>query len=170
MENRNRDTLKELFERFMGDEADNAADEVRCGERILDLYPAPQPDPEMLVSIKRQIAIRLSWRHRFVHTAYRLAPAAAAAAVITFTLIGLYGNRPATESEISYASLIPTAIWESDDINADDVELAYFAAEIRQIEAQMRALEAGDGDRTRAGVLDEMEMELMRIDMEFWKE
>lgn len=168
MENHNRDALKELFERFVGDEAGSAADEIRCAEQLLGQYPAPQPDPSVLADIKRQIAIRLSWRYRFVHNAYRLAPAAAA--VIVFTLIGLYGNRPATESEINYASLIPAAIWESNDLSSDDVELAYFAAELRQIEAEMRALEAGDGGRIRADVLDEMEMELMLINMDFWQE
>ncbi|MBN1360687.1 MAG: hypothetical protein JW993_08850 [Sedimentisphaerales bacterium] len=169
MEDRNREDWEKLFGRFVGTEqSEAAAEDIRRGQTLLELYPAPQPDARLVASIKRRIAGRLAHRHRFAHLAYRIAPAAAA--VIVIALLGRFRHGPAGSTQISYASLIPTAIWESDDINADDVELAYFAAEIEQIEAQMRALEAGDADSNGANALDEVEVELLRIDTEFWKE
>ena len=169
MENRNRESLRELFGRFLGvDEAEAAAEEIQRAERLLELYPAPMPAPEVLAGIKRQIAGRRIQHHRFTHTAYRLV--GAAAAIIVVAMIGLLGRDPASLPQANYASLIPTAIWESDDINSDDVELAYFTAEIEQIEAQMRALEAGESDDAGADTLDEVEAELLRIDADFWKE
>lgn len=169
MEDRNRDNLSDLFGRFLGvDEGNAAAEEVRRAERLLELYPAPVPAPQVLADIKRQIAARLAHRHRFFRLATRLAPAAAA--VIILALVGQFGHGPTSQSHVSYASLIPTAIWESDDINADDAELAYYHAEIQQIEAQIRALEADESDSTGADTLHEVEVELMRIDTRFWKE
>ncbi len=170
MEDRSHDNLVELFGRFVGPEAGKAtAEDIRRGQRLLELHPAPLPDSQLLAAIKRQIAVRLSRRrHRFVRIAYRAVPVAAA--VIIIALAGLFGRGPATQSQVSYASLIPAAIWESDDINADDAELAYLTAEIEQIEAQIRALEAGESDNASAAALDEVEVELMRIDTEFWKE
>ncbi len=169
MENRNRESLTELFRRFLGgDEAEVATDEIQRAEKLLELYAAPKPAPEMLARLKRQAASRHIPHHRFTHVAHRLG--GAAAAIIVVAMIGLLGRGPTSPPRVNYASLIPTAIWESEDINSDDVELAYFTAEIQQIEAQMRALEAGEGDSATVGALDEVEVELLRIDTEFWKE
>lgn len=169
MEHRNRDNLSELLGRFLGvEEGDAAAQEVSRGEQLLELYPAPAPDPRVLAGIKQQMVTRAGRHRRLVQWAYRVAPAAAA--VIAMALLVWPGHRPSSRPEASYASVIPTAIWESDDINADDVELAYLAAEIEQIEAQLRALDADDGDGNGANTLGEVEVELMRIDTEFWKE
>ena len=101
---------------------------------------------------------------RLVH-----ASLAAAAAVIVLALIGLLGPRSANRPHLSYAAIIPAAIWESDDLTADDLDLAYFSSEIRQIEAQMQALDAEDSDTGVGGALDEFETELMAIQTEFWK-
>ncbi len=92
------------------------------------------------------------------------------AAAIVLALIGFFGRPVREPSSVSYASLIPSAIWESDDIASDDMELAYFRSELRQIETQMEALEAGDGDLVATASLDDVEMELIRIDTEFWRE
>ncbi len=170
MQNQNRDDLRALFRRFLGiEESRTAADEVRRGEQLLNLYPAPEPAPEVLAAIKRQLVLRLAKRrHRITCLIYRTVPAAAA--VILVALASLFGHRPADSPEVSYASLIPAAIWESDDISSDDVELAYLTAEIEQIEAQMRALEASESESVDTHALDEVEVELMRLDTEFWKE
>ncbi|UCD48926.1 MAG: hypothetical protein JSW27_15480 [Phycisphaerales bacterium] len=169
MKNPDPDNLKELFERFMPpSDAETAAGEVHAGEDVLRDHPAPQPRPEIIVGIKLQINDKLAGRHRTSHSLYRIA--AAAAAVIVVALIGYLGRAPQSRSNLSRAALIPTAIWESDDIASDDFDIAYFASEIQQIEAQVRALEAGEGENTGAGALDEVEMELMQINAEFWKE
>jgi hypothetical protein len=169
MNDRNHDDLRELLERFLDpSEAGSMEQDIRAGEQLLGAHPAPQVAPETLAAIKRQITIRLGVSHGPSHPLHHYI--GAAAAVIVVALIGFFG-RPAQETPgVSYASLIPAAIWESDDIASDDAELAYFRSELRHIETQMQALEAGDGDLGPTGSLDEVELELIRIDTQFWKE
>ncbi len=169
MKNPDQDNLKELFERFVpSSDAEAAAREVRAAEDLLRDRPAPQPSDEMIVGIKLQIRNTLSGRQQTSHPFYRYV--GAAAAVILVALLGYLGQGPRSRPNLSHAALIPTAIWESDDIASDDSDMAYFASEIQSIEAQVRALEAGEGENAGAGALDEVEMELMRINTEFWKE
>jgi hypothetical protein len=169
MNDRSRDDLRKLLAEFMDSSAADAAErEIRAGERLLDAYPAPPVTPASLAAIKRQIAIQLASARRPSRPLYRYV--GAAAAVILVALIGFFG-RPAQEhSATNYASLIPTAIWESDDLASDDMQLAYFHSELRDIETQMQAIEAGDGDLVATASLDEVEIELARIDRQFWKE
>lgn len=169
MNHRDYDDLRDLLERFQApSSADSTEREIRAGERYLDTYPAPQVAPETLAAIKRRVAIQLGASRGPSRPLYRYVGAVAAAIVVA--LIGLFGRPTQEPSDISYASLIPAAIWESDDIASDDMELAYFRSELRQIETQMQALEAGDGDVATTGSLDDVEMELIRIDTQFWKE
>jgi hypothetical protein len=159
VKNPDQDNLKELFERFVpSSDAEAAARQVRAAEDILRDHPAPQPSDEMIVGIKLQIRNTLSERQQTSHSFYRYV--GAAAAVILVALIGYLGQGPRSRPNLSHAALIPTAIWESDDI----------ASDIQQIEAQVRALEAGESENAGAGALDEVEMELMRVNTEFWKE
>ncbi len=161
--------LRELLDRFMDpSEAASAEREIRAGERLLDACPAPQVAPETLVAIKRRIAAQLGASHKPSHPFYRYV--GAAAAVILVALIAFFGRSAPERPSVRYASLIPAAIWDSDDIAYDDMELAYFRSELRRVEAQMQALEAGDGDGAVAGGLDEVELELIRIERQFWKE
>ena len=169
MKNPDRDNLRELFERFMpSSEAERAAEDVRAGDEMLCAHPAPEPDREMILGIKLQMATQLSGKHRVTHHLYRLA--ASVAAVIVLTLIAFHHQAPHSNSSLSHATLLPQFIWESDDISADDIKLAYFTAEIEQIEAQVRALEAGESQDAGVRTLDEVEMELVRINTGFWKE
>ncbi len=169
MKNSDPDNLKALFERFAGSaEARKAAEEIRAGDDMLRAYPAPEPDNEMILGIKLQIATRLSSRRRHVHRIYRLV--AGVAAVLVLAVIVFYNQPSSEDGSLSHAALIPTFIWESEDIPSDDMELAYFNAEIDQIEAQMRALEAGESQDAGARAIDEVEMELVRVSAAFWKE
>lgn len=169
MKNRDQDNLKALFERFMpAAEAETAAEEVRAADEMVQAYPVPQPSPEIIVGIKLRIAGKLADRHRPSHPFFRFV--GVAAAIIVVALIGIFGRSPHSRSDMTHAALIPTAIWESDDIASDDLDIAYFASEIRQIETEMRALEAGESETVEVAALDEVEMELMQLNTEFWKE
>jgi hypothetical protein len=161
------ENLIELLQRFMDEPTAQAAHEdIQAGERFLDAYPALTPDARLIATIKTQMAVAALRRHRVVRLIH--GSLAAAAAVIVLALIGLLvpgsGNRP----HMSYAAIIPAAIWDSDDITADDLDLAYFSSEIGQIEAQMQALDAGESE-IGSGTLDEFENELMALQTDFWK-
>lgn len=169
MNNRDQDNLKSLFERFLPpEEAARAAEDVWAGDEVLKAHPAPRPREEILLGIKRNIGDQLRHRHKPSHPLRRFI--GVAAAVMVVALAGLLLKAPPSQTGVAHAALIPTAIWESDDLSADDMDIAYYTSEIRQIESQMVALEAGDSDGAGVARLDEMEMELMRINSEFWKE
>jgi hypothetical protein len=170
MEDRSQDNLKELFERFMEpQQADAAARDVRLADQMFEAHPAPEPQPEVILGIKIQIAARLDEQPRAAHRLWRIL--AASAAIILLALVAFLGRGPQTVgTELSYATLVPTAVWESDDIASDDMDIAYLAAEIRDIEVQVQALETGQTEDIRVATLHEVETELMQINTEFWKE
>jgi hypothetical protein len=113
------------------------------------------------------MAVAAHRRHRIVRLVH--GSLAAAAAVIVLALIGLLGPGSANRPHLSYAAIIPASIWDSDDITADDLDLAYFSSEIGQIEAQMQALDAGESEIGAGTLVDEFENELMAIQADFWK-
>lgn len=165
MEDHTRENLNDLLRQFMdGAAADAAAEDIRAGEQLLDLSGVPAPAPETIARIKGEIASALTRRHRFMPVLRR---SLAAAAVIAFVLIGLL-DRPPTGGDTAFkAALLPAAIWDSIDVAADDLNLARFGAEVRRIEAQFQALEAGEDEP--AGGVDELESELIQIETEFRK-
>ncbi len=168
MRERTPEDLTELLKRFMDEAAAQAAaEEIRAGERLLDAWPAPRPDERTLASLKVQMvaaALRQRWRIRVFRGAV-----AAAAVVVMALLIGLPTPGPAKRPAMNFATIIPTSIWESDDLAADDLQLVYFTSEIRRIEAQMQSLETEESDVDSGGSPDDLEKELMAIETEFWK-
>ena len=169
MNDRAHENLIELLKRFMdAPAAEAAADEIRTGEEFLEAYPAPVADARTLAALKVRMAVAARRRRRNVRILR--AVGAVAAAVVVMSLIGLLGRSPTRSIPgVTYAGIIPNAIWESDDLATDDLDLAYYTSEIRRIEAQMRAVEAGDANTHGGDTLEELEMELMRIETEFWK-
>jgi hypothetical protein len=162
------ENLIELLRRFMDEPTARAAHaDIQAGERYLDAYPAPRPEARLVATMKTQMAVAALRRRRIARLVH--GSLAAAAAVIVLALIGLPGHGPANRPRMSYATIIPPAIWDSDDITTTDLDLAYFSSQIRQIEAQMRALETGDAETIDNDTSDEIEMELLALQAEFWK-
>lgn len=169
MKERESENLGELLRGFMDASAARAAEEdIRAGEHLLEAWPAPAPRGRLLDEVKIRMVVTAGRRR----STFRLlrGSVAAAAAVVVIALIGLLGRGPTDQGGVTFASIIPTVVWESDDFEADDFDLAYFTAEIRQIEAQMQALEAGETEIGGGDAAAEIEMELMQIvETEFWK-
>jgi hypothetical protein len=168
MRERTPENLTELLKRFMdGTAAEAAAEEIRAGERLLEACPAPAPAERTLTAIKIRMAtaaLRRRWRVRVFRGAL-----AAAAAVVMALLIGMPTRGPSQRPGVNFATIMPTSIWESDDLAADDLQLVYFTSEIRRIEAQVRALETEETDMDSDGSPDDLERELLAIETEFWK-
>ena len=171
MNGQNEENLKELFERFAGaEQAERAVEDVRKAEQILSEYPAPAPDDVLIAEIKSEIAGAILPRqvNVFRRISYKTAVVAAAAiviAAISVRLLDIGGGRPG----IATASMIPEALWDSDDISADYVELAIFTAEIEQIESEVLTLELGENGGNGDTAVSELEMELIAINSDFWK-
>ncbi len=167
MEDQTRENLNDLLRQFL-DPAQAKADteDIRAGERLLDACPAPTPDPETLARIKSEIVTALARRHRIAIVVRR---SLAVAAVIAFALIGLLHRSPTADNSMFQASILPAAIWDSIDVAADDLDLARFTAEVRQIETQFQALEAGEDEPAGSGTVEELERELIQIETEIRK-
>jgi len=173
MNDRNRENLAELIERLFGSgEAAGVLEDVRWGEQMLRDNPASEPNHEIITDIKAEIALLIPARRARLARRRTYKRAAAAAAILIAVWIGasLFNNGSPGPGQIAAASLIPTAIWESDDIAADDENLAVFTAEIDQIENEVMILESGDDTYESDRTVEELEIELIVARNDFWKE
>jgi len=172
MNDQNEENLKELVEKFFSvEQAERAVEDVQKAEQILREHPAPEPDDMLIANIKAEIAMRLPSRRAdvFRRIAYKAA-AVAAAVIIVAAIISVSLFEKGDRSEkVVYASIIPRAIWEGDDIATDDVDLAILTAEIEQIEDEVLALQWGENGGNGDTAVTELEMELIEIDSDFWK-
>lgn len=174
MESQNREDLRELVARFFeAEQAESCLQDFQEGERILRENPVPKPNDTLIANIKAEIGLwlpihraRLS-RHRL----YRRAGVAAAIVLVSWIGTLLFNQGPSVgPGRVEAASLWPTAIWESNDIAADDENLVVFTAAIDQIEDEVMTLEADDDTYQSDKTLDELEMELVVVRNDFWKE
>jgi hypothetical protein len=173
MNSQNDENLKELFERFLNaEQAESGVEDIQKAEQILREHPAPEPDDMLIANIKAEIAMRLPAKRTNVFTkiAYRAAYAAAAILIISAISLSLFDKAPREPGRVQYGSIIPTAVWESDDITTDDADLAIFTIEIEQIEDELLALQSGEDISNGDSSLSELEMELVAINNDFWKE
>lgn len=160
--------LSELLRQFMDkSEARATQEDLRAVGQIVEDYPTPAPLPKTVATIKTLMVATAQRRRRRIRI-FRRGLAAAAALVMT-VLIAQHSRHPAGNPGATFASILPASVWESDNLAADDLDLVYFTSEIRQIEAQIRALEAGDTEIKGERTLDDLELELMAMETEFWK-
>jgi hypothetical protein len=172
MNHRNDENLTELFEKFFdAEQAEKYLEDVQKAEQILRKYPAPEPNDTLLTNIKAEIAMRLPAKSAsiFHRIGYKAATVAAAIIILAALGMSLFEKENVEGPEISIASIIPVSIWESDDIAADDMDLAGYTVEIEQIENELMALQSGQEELDSESAVTEMEMELMETEGEFWK-
>jgi len=172
MNDRNEENLKGLFEKFLDSEqAERNAEDVRKGEQILREHPAPEPDREVIAGIKAEVARELLGRERSVtkRVVYKVAAVAAAFIILATVSVKLFEKDTGERGKVVTASILPSALWDSEDIAADDVDLAILTAEIEEIESEALALELGENGGNGLAELAELETELMEIASDFWK-
>ena len=171
MNNRNDENLKELFERFVGaDEAQSAVEDFAAAQRVLREHPVPGPDEELVAGIKSEIAETL--RHRkeraFRRMAYRMAPVAAVFIVLAVVSIKMFVGNGGPET-ITYASIMPSSVWDSENVAVDDFDLAVLTAQIDELEGEVVTLELGEDSGNGRSAVTELEMELVEINSDFWE-
>jgi hypothetical protein len=159
--------LTDLLQRMLPETGARVAErEIRDGERLLDAWQAPAPGADLLRDIQAEmvaVARRTRRRRQFVRAAV-----GACAALLVLGFGHLFGPGADSAPSVSYAGMIPHAVWDSDNVVAEDLDLAYYDAEIRRIEQEMRTLEAGEAEVGQRAV-ENLETEWMRIEGEFWK-
>ncbi|TKJ37046.1 MAG: hypothetical protein CEE38_09085 [Planctomycetes bacterium B3_Pla] len=169
MNDRNHEDLTRLIKKFFdAEQVESCLEDIQKGEQILRDNPAPEPDSLLVANIKAEIGLRLPARGAAPSRkmAYRLA-AAAAAIIVLAGVSARFFNSKVEPVRFQAASLIPTAMWESDNVAADDADLAIFTAEIEQIREEVMSLEADEEISENA--VTELEMELIEISSDFWK-
>jgi len=172
MNGQNQENLKELFEQFFPpDQAASVLNDLQVVRKMLRENPAPEPERQLIAAIKYDIGQALAAPKRvwtFRTLAYRVA---VAAAIIIVAAIGtqFLKKGPEKPSQIKYASIIPRAIWDSNDITVADADLAVLTAEVQQIEDEVQALQSGEKRRNGEGLIVEVETELIEIAGDFWK-
>jgi hypothetical protein len=171
MKGQNKDNLKDLFERFVStEEAETGVEDFLAAERILNEYPAPEPDTELIAAIKSDIAESIRYRkeHAFRRIAFKMAPVAAVFIVLAAVSVRLF-DKDGGPVRDSYASIIPAAIWESENIAADDTDIAILTAEIDAIEGEVMTLESGEDTGNGRSAVTELEMEFVEINTDIWE-
>ncbi|UCC22742.1 MAG: hypothetical protein JSW23_01345 [Planctomycetota bacterium] len=169
--NGNNENLKDLVGQFFNaEEAGRVVEDVREGEWIVREYGAPEPDSRLIADIKAEIGGALAERksRAFRRTVYKVA-AVAAAIVIAVTMSVKLSERGGESETVVAASMIPAAVWESDDIAVDDAELGTIVGEIEELEGDLLALELGENGGNGYEAVEELEAELEEIEGVFWK-
>ena len=172
MEDQTNENIEELFGKFLSDEdARRAAEDIQKAEEILREHPAPEPAGELLADINSKIAEALSAEKAKTRklTAYRVAAVAAAIIILVAIGVRFFEKGPAEIQSPVTITLIQQAIWESEDISADQAELALLTDELEQIEGEILALRLGEDGGESSREFIELEMELTDIGGDFWK-
>ena len=171
MNDRNEENLRELFERFVStEEAESGVEDFVKAERILDEYPAPEPDKELVAAIKSEIAetMRLRKEHTFRRFAYKLAPVAAVFVVLAAVGVRMLkeGNGPV---ELVQGPIMSARVWDSENVAADDMDLAVLTAEVDELEIEFTTLERGENGGNGQSDVSELEMDFVAISNDIWE-
>ncbi len=172
MKDQTNENLEKLFSEFLpGEDARQAAEDVQKGEQILREHPAPAPAGEFLAGINSKIASVLSAGKPKTRKLVTYRVAAVAAAVIITVAIGVkfFEKGPAETQTPVVVTLIQQAVWEGEDISADQAKLALLTDALEQIEGEILALRLGEDGGNGDGESVELEMELTDIGGDFWK-
>ena len=164
------ENLKELFGRFMDNEqAAESAEDISRGERLLSEQSAPEPSAEVLANIKAQINRRLEQRKQRKFTAIGYGAMVVAAAVLIVGSIAIKMLNNTSEAPMTpVASTAGTEVWDSDDLNEEDLEFALLVSQMQEIEDEIISLQTGENG-TNGLSAEELEMEFLEISNDFWK-
>jgi hypothetical protein len=172
MREKNVENLDELLARFMdAGQAKDAAEDIRAGDRVFAENPAPPPEPALIAKINTAISTTLQINRSiaFRRRIYKMTAVAAAFIIFASLSVRIFEPPAIHQGGAAYAAIIPAAVWEGDDIIADDAELATISAAMDQIEGEMLAVQDGEGGFEGYDELLDLESELIDIESDFWK-
>lgn len=172
MNGQKKENLKELFEKFLdAEEAEKAVEDIRKGEEILREHAAREPAGEVIADIKAEIARELLTRKTRVtkRVVYKVAAVAAVFFALAVVSVEIFERGEEEQRTVVKASVLPSVLWETENIAEDDADLAILIAEIEEIESEALALRLGENGGNGRIDLAELEIELMEINGDFWK-
>ena len=68
-----------------------------------------------------------------------------------------------------YVRMISSAVWESENIAADDPDLAVFTAELDGLEVELTTLELGETSGNGRSAVTELEIDFVAISNDIWE-
>ena len=173
MKNQNEENLEELFGKFFSEqEAKEAAGQLKKIEQALQDNPTPSPCKGLIANINSQIIRELDKRRQiaFRRLVYKVATVAAAVIILTIFSIKSSENKQVKPTTLLAAiEIVPTEVWNGEDITENDADLLTLAAEIEQAEKEILAMRFDEAAANGTNELAEIEIELMEIDNDFWK-
>jgi hypothetical protein len=165
----NREELRSLLEKFYDQiEAEQAAETIEAGERILRSYPAPEPAEATKWRIKAAVAKALQEKRQSAfgglrRSVYRVL--ATAAVIIIMLAVGVKiiedGGVQKTES--------PMVVIDTGAGGVMDARAAVLSEEIDLAEKQLVTIQSGQTNFEQADDADELETEYLTIASDFWK-
>jgi len=161
------ENLKELLSKFYKEaEAQKAEEDILRGEQILSENPAPQPGAAVISNIKLRVSSELAMRNRRDVGFYiRVGLTAAAAVLIGF---GLFVIESQQEKQPGGSRVVSEAAWEAEDFTVDDPQMAILAADVEAVADEVLAMQLGENG-SEATSVEELEIEWLEIDSDFWK-
>ena len=171
MEQRADENLRALFEQFLSsEEAEKAAGDIQAAEQMLRQYPAPQPDAATVADIKATLKAMAGHRRTGLYTAaYRVAVVAAVIMVLSAVTVRLWERHHTQGQSVAKASVLPDAIWESNDATVGDPVLAFYMDELEMIADQVQGLQTGSNGSRTEETFEELQSEFVEISSDFWK-
>lgn len=139
-------------------------------EEYFSNYPVEGLDAEVVSAIKKNIdSALLRKRPIDYRRVFLKAVAVAAVFMLVSILLVRFGEKPHGPMEkVLTAGIIPSSIWEADDISTADSELAMLSDELDELERQSLSIGLGESENDSID-LTELEIELSEIDNDFWK-
>lgn len=163
------ENLEELFGKFLNEnDARKAAEDIMQVEKLLNEYPAPKPDAELLLSIQSRINNKLSQTKKQSSVSIGHWSAAIAAAVLIVGFISITLLNRTQHQQTTDRPAIAVSLETEDDFLQDDSEFLLLAAQLQDIEDELTALQSGMNGYY-SNIADELEIELLEINSDFWK-
>lgn len=162
------ENLRDLLSKFYTEaEAAQAQEDILRGEQIFAQNAAPQPEASVISNIKLRISSELAKRQRRSVGVYIGAGLTAAAAGILIGF-GLFVMEHQREGQPVGGEVVSEPIWEVEDFSTDDPQMAILAADVQAVADEVLALRLDENGSEGTGV-DELEIEWLEMDSDFWK-
>jgi hypothetical protein len=165
-----KENLKDLLERFVDSQkAVVAAEDIDKGDKIVELYPAPQPSTELIAGIKADVqTVLLHRRARTIRYATYKAVAVAAIVVVVGAVVLSLFKKSNEARQVAAGVSKGSVVWASEYTGEDD-EVSMLTAEVNQIASELVAVRLNEGMGNGNGVTSNLEMELIETNGDFWK-
>jgi hypothetical protein len=164
--------IKKLFEQFMESEkAQEAADDISFGDRLLGRHPGPEPDEKLISEVRAAIRVRLAEEQaktKRLKIVFKAAAIAAVLAILSFVGSILLDQKETGPIQVT-GTPVAESIWEGDDIFAGDKKLTALDAEIEQIQNELSSLELGENGGNGNSDLFNIETDLIEVAGDFWE-